>query len=325
VPQRWDNDNVIGMFGGVMETANFEFVSGDSLSTLVAMSMGFRPEADATRALLTRLSPDGSSMDSVHLDAKAIVERRAPDIALRPGDRLIVPILPVLAANFRVTVEGEVRMPGMYPITRTGTRVSDVIRLAGGLTSEANLSGATLYRTRISETNPVRDMERERLFSLRSSLPVQDTSYYHVETALRIMGEVVALDLPGLLLRGDSTCDVMVRPRDRVIIPAKQRTVYVFGQVLAPGHVMFVEGQPHRYYVEKAGGYTNDARSGDVKVIKGGTRAWLDPGETKVEDGDMIWVPKEPSYPFSYYITTWSQVAAILLSIATVVLLIKTL
>lgn len=67
--------------------------------------------------------------------------------------------------------------------------------------------------------------------------------------------------------------------------------------MLSPGHVEFVDGKDYSYYVQNARGYAQDARKGDVKIIKGNTRVWLDPDQTTIEDGDYIWVPKERQYP----------------------------
>ena len=63
-------------------------------------------------------------------------------------------------------------------------------------------------------------------------------------------------------------------------------------------------------------------------VIKGGSRAWISPIRDKVEieEGDYIYVPKENlrsfrSYVFEYsvYISLLASIAAILLSIVTIV------
>jgi polysaccharide biosynthesis/export protein len=322
VPERKDPDNVIGVFGAAMQTANFEFVPGDSLSLLIKMGMGFPFGADPSRAILSRLSEGGTKMDTIHVDALAIADGRANDIALRPGDRLLVPAQAVPLANYRVTIEGEVTMPGTYPITRDNTKLSEVIRNAGGFTKKANLAGAVVFRRR-TEGDDIREKEREQLLSLRASLPVQDTSYYRVESALRLTDEVVAVDFRELFVRADSTYDVSLRNRDRIVIPTQEHTVYVFGQVVTPGYVMYEPGADYRHYVDRTGGFANEARTGDIKVIKGGTRIWLDPDETTIEDGDLIWIPKETAYPFSHYATIYAQIAGIVGAAATVALLIN--
>lgn len=44
-------------------------------------------------------------------------------------------------------------------------------------------------------------------------------------------------------------------------------------------------------------------------------------GETPIEEGDYIWVPKDPERPFSYYLNTVGQVASIISVAASIILL----
>jgi protein involved in polysaccharide export with SLBB domain len=146
-----------------------------------------------------------------------------------------------------------------------------------------------------------------------------------METALRYRGELVSVDFRRLVLKGDSTADVTLRNRDQLVVPVAQRSVYVFGQVGLPGHVQFVPGEHLGYYIDRANGYTDLARPGDVKVIKAGSRAWLDPAGTEIEDGDMIWVPRDNPVTFAQALVPIAQVAAIIGVVATLIILAQTL
>ena len=103
------------------------------------------------------------------------------------------------------------------------------------------------------------------------------------------------MDFKKLFLDKDSTQDIFLRSGDYISVPSVQRTIYVFGQVVNPGNIPFVSGMDYKYYIQKCGSYTENARSGDVMIIKKATRQWLSPSETKIEEGDYIWVPKERS------------------------------
>lgn len=325
VPQREDLQNSIAVYGGASKFGSFEFAPGDSLKDLMMMGYGFKNTADSEHVRFTRLSIDGSHMDSTVIDAKAVMEGRAPNIALAPGDRVFIPERREDRANYFAAVEGEVVQPGHYPITRNSTRLSELIRNAGGFTKAAFLRGAVLVRVGDSETEMEHKIEEEQLLSMRSSDATADSSYYLVETELRSKGDPVSVDFYRLFALGDSTQDVVLHSSDKVTVPRRSGTVFVFGQVGAPGHVPLVEGEGYKFYIEKAGGFTEGARKGDVMVIKNGTRVWLSPGETAVEDGDYVWVPKEPYHPFSYYMETYSQLASIIAVVATVALVVVTI
>lgn len=324
VPARTNLDRSIGVFGGIRQFGSFEFVSGDSLTDLMRMGLGFKPTADSTLGRLSRLTIDGTSMETLFVNPVAIANGVERNIALRPGDRLIIPEVPDARQGYIIQIEGEVGQPGVYPITQKNTKLSAAIDAAGGLTKDANLRAATIIRQGDWSMGQQERISQEQLLSMRASLDLEDTTYYSVETALRIKGELVSVDFHRLFVQGDSTQDVTLRSGDRIRVPPRQRTVYVFGQVASPGHVPFVEGKGFNYYVDQASGYTNEARSGDVKVIKGGTRVWLDPGETTIEDGDFIWVPKEIHRPFAYYVNTYAQIFSIIGVVATVALLVNT-
>ena len=324
VPGRQDVDNRLGVFGGVVKNISVEYAAGDSITDLVQLGLGLAPQAVPETATLMRQSLDGRVMDSVAVDLRAIAERRSPNIALQPGDRLVVPQGHEERAGGLVLVEGEVLRPGKYPITRNTTKLSRVIQEAGGFTAEANIRQTTMFRSRVPEAEIPRALEEERLLTARSSIP-SDSLYFLMETELRLKGEVVSVDFHRLFVEGDSSQDVTLRNYDRIVVPGLTRTVYVFGQVVKPGHIPYVEGKRVGYYIDLVGGYAGEARSGDVKVIKGTTRTWLDPGETAIEDGDYIFVPKEVHYPFGYYLTTVVQFAGIIASLATVILVARNL
>ena len=113
----------------------------------------------------------------------------------------------------------------------------------------------------------------------------------------------------------------MLRDGDEIHVAAKKRTVYVFGQIVNPGHILFVPGKDVNYYITQAGGVTIDART-DIKVIKAATRQWLEPEKTIIEEGDYVWVPKEPYRPFGYYLTIYSQVFGIIATVVSLALLV---
>ena len=170
------------------------------------------------------------------------------------------------------------------------------------------------------------ELESERLASYTGGVPPEDTLYYSVETASRLQGERVATDFVALFERGDSTRDVTMKDGDVITVPAVDRSVYVFGQVVLPGHVPFEAGKDYEYYIEKAGGVTDRARSGGIRVVKASTKQWLDPGDTQIEQGDYIWVPMVVEHNLAYYINVVSQAAGIIgvaVSLAVLVVQIK--
>ena len=88
-----------------------------------------------------------------------------------------------------------------------------------------------------------------------------------------------------------------------------------------PGNVPFVLGAGYKQYIEKAGGYTDNARTGSVMIIKRVTRQWLSPSDTEIEEGDCIWIPKVPERSSIYYWNIIGQMASIVSVAVSIVLL----
>ena len=298
----------VAVYGQINSPGRFEFVEGDSVLDLIRFGQGMTDRALAEQVIFSRMNEDGKSLSTRIIDIPGMMAGREPNIALKPGDRIIIQQESDARGDYNVDIGGEVVHPGTYPITVHSTHLSEMIRQAGGFTDAAALSSAEVSRQPVNPEN----VEHERLLSLRGEPAGNDSGGYSLETELRIKRAPVAVDFEKLFLQRDSTEDIILQAEDQIFIPSRQKTVYVFGQVVIPGHIVYVRGRDPKYYIEKAGGYTSRANSGSLKVIKAKTKQWLEPGSTTIEEGDYLWVPQEPDRPFSYYMTIASQSAAVL-------------
>jgi len=318
VPKKNPLKNVFGIYGEVNSPGRYEFVAGDSAIDALSIAQGFTRLALRDSVEFSSLNEDGTALSIQVINLERIRDRLAPNLPLHPGDRIVVRAKPELREDYRVYVGGEVLFPGIYPITKNKTKLSNVIKRAGGFTEFAWLETAELGRRSLRPE----EVELDRLMSLRGGASPEDSSYYLIETELRLRKEIVNVDFQKLFLEGDSTQDVILQTEDNIYVPSKKKTIYVFGQVVAPGHVPFVEGEGYEYYVSKAGGLTERARGGDLKIVKAKSRQWLSPRETTIEEGDYVWVPKEPERSFAYYMNIVGQTASVVSVAVSIVLLV---
>lgn len=308
VPGKKHYSDQFAVYGEVNAPGRFEHVEGDHILDALHMAQGFSDYANTDSVEISRLSSDGREMKSLIIAVGREPLSTPDNDPVQPGDRIIVRKRNDLRADYRVHVEGEVLNPGTYPITRDRTKIAEIIAKAGGFTEFASLKSAELSRRSIDP----QEIETDRMMSFRGGITPDDSLDYLQETELRLKKEIVNVDFWQLFVAGDSTENVYLQSEDVIKIPAISRTIYVFGQIVTPGHIPFREGSDPRYYVGKAGGFTDRARSDDLRIIKSRTKQWLAEDETTVEEGDYIWVPKEPDRPFSYYMTSASQAASIL-------------
>jgi protein involved in polysaccharide export with SLBB domain len=320
VPRLDRSSPMTAIYGDVNAPDHFEFVQGDSVKDLVGMAFGFTATAIADSIELFRQSTDAERQDRRLLDGRAILAGEQADLALLPGDRIVVRRKRDLRTDRRVSVQGEVHFPGFYPIARQSTKLSEIIAAAGGFTDLAALGSSEVIRRSVDPSA----LQLERLESLRGGVAQEDSAYFVLETELRLRKEIVNVDFEKLFLNKDSTQDLVLRDGDYINIPALTKSVYVFGQVVSPGNIAFLPGADYRYYIQKAGGATDRAREGDVRIVKARTKQWLSPGDTEMEAGDYVWVPKDPERPFAYYLSTMSQAAAIIsVAISAIVLAVQ--
>jgi polysaccharide export outer membrane protein len=317
VPYKNIERNFFGVYGAVNKPGAYEYVVGDSLTTALRIARGFTAIADSEKILIYRFLSE-TTQTAIEVNLKKIRSGEANDIVLERGDRIVVYAFDEQHRNYTVTIGGEIRFPGTYPITKNATSLSEIIRSAGGITEFASLRNSQLFRRSVNAS----DIEVERLESARGGITPEDSAYYYLETDIRINRELVVSDFRELIRNNNKEKDIILRDGDYINIATRKNTIYVFGQVVNPGHILFESGRDYRYYIQKAGGVTEYAREGDIKIIKASTRQWLDPSETVIEEGDYVWIPKEPYRPFSYYLTVYSQVFGIIGTVVSLALLV---
>ena len=311
VPFRKSLEGSVAVYGSVNAPQDFEYVEGDSLWALIQASFGPTQGADLSRVELTRMSDDGSSFETRTIDALAIKERRADDIPLVAGDRIFVRDKPDLRELSRVIVKGEVMRPGVYPINRVKTKLSDVIRQVGGFTPYAFKAGGTVIRKKLDIDNKdITTEEEAKLVGRVANLSVEDTANFRFMTEVRT--GYVAVDMAQLFDKGDTSQDIELRDGDVISIPIMPTTVYVWGYVGSTGHIPYHPGADIDFYIKSAGGYAEGAVKSGTRVIKARTRKWVEGDETTIEPGDEIFVPQEGMYPEDYTLRTTSLIVGIL-------------
>ncbi len=324
VPPRSIEQAAVSVYGAVNVPSQYEYREGDSLGTMLRVAQGLTPGGDSANVELTRFPPDGASSVTSVIDVSAILRGTASDIPLQNKDRILVRERVDHRGDFKVHVRGEVQFPGMYPITRDSTRLSSVIARAGGFTAAAYLPMAEIERKQLAADGSIMETGREAMMNLRMAdrlVTPEERAYYDLESSLR-RGRV-ATDFVGLFHHSDRSKDVILKDGDIIFVPNAQKTVYVYGQVATPGFVAYKEGADVRYYIQQAGGYGEEAEEGDTRVIKRTSREWLSPGETSIEPGDFVWVPKDIRYPTGYYLNLVSQAASfisVVLSMTVIIL-----
>lgn len=107
-----------------------------------------------------------------------------------------------------------------------------------------------------------------------------------------LLGGNMELRLDLALKNAVSPHNVALKQGDVLTIPERPSTILVDGPgVVLPRAFVFEPGRPLRFYLEKAGGFTNDADPGAVLIIRPSGSLFKAKPSTRIELGDVIFVP----------------------------------
>ncbi|MCS2955465.1 SLBB domain-containing protein [Bacteroides thetaiotaomicron] len=283
-----DRGNVV-IHGEVTKPGSYPYADNMTLEDLVIQSGGLREAASVARVDVSRRikNPygvaDSDTIGEIYtfsLKEGFVVDGR-PGFVLQPYDEVYVRRSPGYHAQQNVQIEGEILFGGSYALTTREERLSDLIRKAGGGTRYAYLRGAKLTRVanasekkRMSDV--VRLMSRQLGEAMMDSLGIQVDSVF-----------TVGINLEKALLQPGSTADIVLREGDVVSIPKKSNTVTINGAVMVPNRVSYMKGKNVDYYLNQAGGYSDNAKkskkfivymNGQVTKVKGSGKKQLEPG-----------------------------------------------
>ena len=317
VPNRNLAINSVTLSGAVNMPGRYEYVNGDSLLGFIRIAQGLLETADRSSATIFRTDPLAKHTTELNIELQAILDGKKPDVPLERGDRILIRPQVDRRQQCQVTIGGEVLSPGEYPIAQEGTKLSSIIRMAGGLTTRALIAGSVVWRKEEKYTIPNVQQLDYLTFLRAHQFDLVDSTYFFL--TLKTGRQPVVVDFTRLLVDKDTAFDIVLQPGDYVYIPSNDHSVLVQGQVGHPGHVEHVPGANYKYYIRQAGDFQEYADEGDVRIIKAGTLSWFKPADTSIEPGDRVWVPKGSKSSFWTYFAVIRDLAAVGISIATLI------
>ena len=263
----------------------------------------------------------------------------AADFVLQPYDYLTIKALPQWTEQETITLGGEVRFPGKYPIKR-GETLSQVLKRAGGLTDLAFTEGAVFTRESLQEREAQQIAAlADRLQGDLAALALQATqgggsSGQNAKEAVSVgqtlldglreiepVGRLV-IDLDRVAAAPGSHQDVVLKDGDRLLVPGRMQEVTVLGEVQSGTSHLWDPELDRDDYIRMSGGATQKAddkriyvvrASGSVATDAGGFRG----GRTEIRPGDTIVVPLDAERMRP--LPLWTAVTTIIYNLAVAV------
>jgi len=310
------------------------------VSDLLRAGGGLQDAAYGAKAELTRyrVSNDLRQTQLLEIDLAAIMSGDASaDLMLQPFDFLNVKEVPEWSEQEQVTLIGEVRFPGNFPIQR-GETLRSVLERAGGLTSLAFPSGSVFTRLELREREQEQiDRLADRLQSdlasaaLRAAAANQGQAGQALTVGQSLLTQLKATKAVGRLVINlndvlnspvGSVHDIVMREGDMLIIPKQKQEVTVIGEVQNNTSHFYREKLTRDDYIGLSGGATRKADRGriyivhaDGSVVSSENSGWFRrSGQVEMRPGDTIVVPLDtermPALPM------WQAVTSILYNLA---------
>jgi protein involved in polysaccharide export with SLBB domain len=332
---------LVRSLGEVRVDGVFPLVPGMRASDLLCASGGLTRRAFGLNAELSRIQHDAANDNrTLHLSLDSAALQKLCDLAkrqaggeisieqyaaqyaddlinpvLKPMDQLSVSEKPGWVEQATVTLEGEVRRPGVYAIDRDET-LCQVLQRAGGLTPDAYAFGAVFTRESVRRMQQETiDELHEQLDDLMVELSLSHSYNNDEKSSPEWSGKHDYIKTIQQLERAEATgrmvvnldhvqaCDdagaLVLEDGDRLSVPLLPNFVQVAGQVYVPTSHLYSEDRSIEDYIELSGGSTVLGRlkhayviqaNGEVLNLKG-SRVSSRIARKSVSPGARIYVP----------------------------------
>ncbi len=265
------------------------FVQGtDRISDVIETAQGITDWADETRI---QVMHDDSSSTEIDLSRFYIYGDKESNPFLNGGDVITIPSIDLTGGY--VIVEGNAEIVGTLE-EREVTTARGMSNLLGVFPLKKDES---LYEflKRIRALNRKSDLENLQI--------IRDT-----------------LDIKINLLKDISKYEKFkLQHRDKIFIPLVNDKVYVKGEVLNPGGYPYLANYLAKDYVGQAGALETATDLEDILVIRNHTGEQIIGGNTIVEKGDTILVPKRGRQVLQDFLVTITPMLSL---VATVLLIV---
>ena len=320
----FDDDFSVSVFGAVRKPGEFDFGVGMNLQDVLLQAGGLTQQAEGSKIEVSRimdydissnkLKPSRAVVKNIKIGEDLILSGKAQEFVLQPFDQVFVRKNPDFEQTINVVINGEVRFPGTYALLSKDEQISSIIQRAGGLTSNAYMDGAKMFRKfkvegvydnqlnipdvlldsilTNAELSNIYNKELLEIERLRSSMTFDSLLY-----------DPIYFSLKKAINRKHSKHNLVLVEGDSIVIPKILDVVRMTGDlhniegksISAP----FFGKRAHYYVRNFAGGYTMDNRKSLTVVThaNGITRKSLNFGlftiSPKVKPGSVIRVVSE--------------------------------
>lgn len=287
--------------GAVLKPGRYELLPNMRLADLIFKAGGVVRGAALDRIEVLRFPPKGR-LQIIKVNYN---KPESKDIPLEPNDYVFVKIGSEWLKTHLVSLTGEVKFPGKYPIKEKET-LQSLIERAGGFTKDAFPDGIVLIRSsvKMTQSKALAEFVRSTKMSLlqeeasleKGGLTVDEVrerrEYIKMRSQLiDLLAKIPVFGRVVLDFEGGAPFSIALVEGDSIYVPPKPNTVQIIGSVYNPSAVAYQEELNMYDYISKVGGFKEEADVSHIYVLKASGKVVKKP--KKIEKGDTIIIPEK--------------------------------
>jgi len=298
--------------GNVRYPGVYPLINGMNVSNLINAAGGLTEKAFKLRAELSRTEFNQLQKRKQYRVDLNLSQTDSLGFALKSRDVLQIKTIPEWAESEEVTLSGEVKFPGTYPIYKNDT-LAILLERSGGLTEYAYAPGAIFTRAELQKQQAkqlkemqerlAEDIAKAELIAVNQESETKEAS--DVGEAQKILSQLkgtkatgrLVIDLEKVLAK-NVNYSIPLQKGDALYIPSKKNSVTIVGEVQMPISQIYEPQLSHWDYIGRSGGTTVKADEDRVYIINANgavkmpeTSRWFANNEEQIAPGDTIVVP----------------------------------
>ena len=290
--------NIVSIDGAVKRPAKYEVYDDEYLDIVMRYSNGMKQTADLQNISLERIL-DGT--------LKSIPIKNISQFStIKPIDGDLIYIREYSYRS--ATISGAVYKPGKYTMA-AGETIDDLIEKAGGFTDTAYPFGA-VYEN--NDAKLINKKAQELLYAefLDNIIAISQLNIgqnFDLTPIITLTEEIKNAKPSGRIvvdfLSENEENFLNIKEGDTLIVPERNNSVFVYGEVSSEGAVTFSSNKGVDYFVEKSGGYKRFADNESIYILhpNGETQRYSkqrnlfanQPRDLQMYPGSVIFVPRK--------------------------------
>lgn len=265
----------VNVEGEVTRPGTFDWRKDLRVRDLILLAGGISESAKSTEKVIIEISrrvrnadvggTDFKQSEIIRIISTNDLNDEKAQLILEPYDMVVVRPQPGYQQQSSIYINGPVMYPGRYFLEKSGERISDVLRRAGGFKSAADSSSVFIRRFNAGNNNPE---ERAALIARFSNIPADS-----IMSSPVLMKELqksytsLSVDLLKAFAEPGGNDDIILEAGDIIMVSQSSSLVKVSGEVYFPTLIPYEEKTNVKYYIKRTGNYTSMAKKGQTFII----------------------------------------------------------